>query len=664
MKRALLLGFLITFTVVLTATPTTAAPECGDGICSLREDAAVCSADCAAFQATLSLQRFKIIRGTPITLPIHINHLDKNIQSPEFTASSNLSNYTTFPDSPKEVSDGVQVFDITFSVPQSTLKNKVDGHINVKAHGVTIQVPVIMDIITASQQVGSLNVDALREQVEKGKSINYAVEMKTRTELPENRTVSIALRSPDLQKDIQIDAFNLTSSSTSTVRRVTLDDDISTRLENASRSGDINHVYDLIGSFQIRNSTLRGVSVLTVYTPFYATQWFQITMIVLGASPIIGGAAYGIRRYLEYRRSQKRYVPPDSSKLPGADGDARLFGVGRIGGTDSQAYLDAEDFTTHALVAGSTGSGKSVTASVIVEEALENDIPVVAFDPTTQWTGFLAACKDENVLEAYDKFDISKDERKSYKGLIYTPEDAGFDVDFEKCLNPGEITVFNLAELSITDYDQVVSDIIDTLFEQGWEESPDLRLLVVFDEVHRLLDERCSGDGYQGLIRAAREFRKWGIGVIMSSQVSSDFKEEIGGNVLTEVQLNTKNMSDIEKVKSKYGNEYARRVTRQGVGVGLVQNPRYNDGNPWFLEFRPPYHDPHKLSDDDLEAYDKYTSELDELRAKIEEKKDAGEDMSDIELDLDLAEDKLKEGKFNMVDIYIGDLQERLDVNL
>ncbi|MFT4244479.1 MAG: ATP-binding protein, partial [Candidatus Woesearchaeota archaeon] len=319
---------------------------------------------------------------------------------------------------------------------------------------------------------------------------------------------------------------------------------------------------------------------------------------------------------------------------------------------------------THALVAGSTGSGKSVSSSIIAEEALNNKIPVVVFDPTSQWTGFLSALRDKNIFKVYSKFGLSPEDARSYKGLIFTPKDKNFEINFEEYLNPGEITVFNLAHLSTQDYDDVTEKIINSIFRKGWEESPDLRLLCVFDEVHRLLDSSCEGKGYAALTKGAREFRKWGIGLLMASQVSSDFKEAIGGNVLTEVQLNTKNLDDIKKAQQKYGIDYGRRIARQGLGVAMVQNPRYNNGKPWFINFRPPLHNPHKLSDEELDLYNNYTDKLKLIKLELKELKEKGQDVTDFELDYSLANNKLKEGKFKMSEIYIQGLLERLNIKV
>ncbi|MEO6398978.1 MAG: helicase HerA-like domain-containing protein, partial [Tepidiformaceae bacterium] len=53
--------------------------------------------------------------------------------------------------------------------------------------------------------------------------------------------------------------------------------------------------------------------------------------------------------------------------------------------------LDAEDFTTHGLIVGMTGSGKTGFSSVIIEECLRNGVPVIAIDPKGDLTNLALA---------------------------------------------------------------------------------------------------------------------------------------------------------------------------------------------------------------------------------------------------------------------------------
>ncbi|MFQ3308516.1 MAG: hypothetical protein ACI977_000755 [Candidatus Nanohaloarchaea archaeon] len=411
------------------------------------------------------------------------------------------------------------------------------------------------------------------------------------------------------------------------------------------------------------NSTVTSTSTLSVTDPFWNPLKIRIMLILVIGGIIIGGGFYAQRWYRNKQEEDSRYVfPVDYSKLPRGEDDA--FEVGQIAEADKESYIDPDDLTTHTIVSGSTGSGKSVTANIIAEEALENDIPVIVFDPTAQWTGFVKELKDDDLLEHYDRFGMDKEEDPHpYKGIIKEIDSADPEIDFQELQQPGEITVFTLNQLTTEQFDQAVRKIIDQIFQIEWEESPELEMLVVFDEVHRLLEDYGGEGGYKSLEKGAREFRKWGIGLMMCSQVTADFKQAISGNIMTEVQMQTKSMEDIKRVEKKYGEQFSKRISSEDVGTGMIQNSNYNDGDPWFVDFRPTYHNPHKIPDQELQKYHDLSSSLDELKDILSEKEDNGEDVRDKKLELQLAENKLKEGRFKMANMYINSLKDEMDIS-
>jgi hypothetical protein len=184
--------------------------------------------------------------------------------------------------------------------------------------------------------------------------------------------------------------------------------------------------------------------------------------------------------------------------------------------------------------------------------------------------------------------------------------------------------------------------------------------LLIFDEVHRLLEKWGGKWGYRALERACREFRKWGIGLVMISQILADFKEAVKGNVLTEVQMHTKSMEDLERIKTKYGDVFSHYTTRLTVGTGMVQNPKYNKGMPYFVTFRPPLHSPHRLPAREIELWLNFARRLEKVERAIARLRRRGVSVADLELELKLATDKLKVGRFRLVKIYLDTLEGRL----
>jgi len=228
--------------------------------------------------------------------------------------------------------------------------------------------------------------------------------------------------------------------------------------------------------------------------------------------------------------------------------------IGKIAETNYKAYFDLDQLTTHTLVAGSTGGGKTVAAEVIVEEALMKGAAVIVFDPTAQWTGFLRKCTDKKMLSYYAKFGMKKSDARSFNGNIYQVMNARELIDIKKYMVPGEISIFAINRLDPADADILVTNIIRQVFHANLPEARELKLIIIFDEVHRLLPKfGGSGEGFIQIERACREFRKWGVGLILISQVLTDFVGETKANINTEIQMRTRDQGDLDRIKNKYG---------------------------------------------------------------------------------------------------------------
>ena len=521
------------------------------------------------------------------------------------------------------------------------------GTISLQSEGASIEnVPMAVRVTTKDQIGVRLNIDSTSERFEPGSDIGTLTVLTGDSE-EQAVNMTYELRDAYTGKLVQNVSRHVTFQNATSFRQ-------NIESENNFPIGD----YYVQASAESERGTITSTATLSVHDPFWTATKYRIALGLIVSGIIIGGGVYTRRWYQQNKQDEARYVfPVDYSKLPNGED---LFEMGKVAETEQDAYIDPDDLTTHAIVSGSTGSGKSVTANVVAEEALEQDIPVVVFDPTAQWTGFVKELKDDNLIEHYERFDMDDEQDPHpYRGVIKEIDSKEPEIDFDELRNPGEITVFTLNQLTTEEFDQAVRVIIDQIFEKEWEESPTLELLIVFDEVHRLLEEYGGEGGYEALEKGAREFRKWGIGIMMCSQVTADFKQAISGNIMTEIQMQTKSMEDIKRVEKKYGEQFSKRISSEDVGVGMIQNSNYNDGDPWFVDFRPTYHNPHKIPDKELEKYHNLSKELDQLKDSLDEL----EDSQDKELELDLAENKLKEGRFKMAKMYIDSLKDEMDIS-
>jgi hypothetical protein len=184
-----------------------------------------------------------------------------------------------------------------------------------------------------------------------------------------------------------------------------------------------------------------------------------------------------------------------------------------------------------------------------------------------------------------------------------------------------------------------------------------LKTLIVYDEVHRLLPKfGGSGNGFIQLERGAREFRKWGIGLMLISQVLSDFIGEIKANIGTEIQMGTRYEEDLERIKMKYGEDILKSVVKEPIGTGMVVNAEYNSGKPYFVSFRPLLHSTKGLSKSELKRYEEYFDKIEDLEFQINKLEEYKVDVFDLKLELKIAKEKVKMGQFQMVDMYLESL--------
>lgn len=403
-------------------------------------------------------------------------------------------------------------------------------------------------------------------------------------------------------------------------------------------------------------------TIFRINVPFWQRVFLGLRywhwLLILLAIVAIAGAAYAIHRNIESKK--KFHIKVDMKELP-KPGPRSIY-VGKIAETDHKTYFNLESFKVHTIVAGSTGGGKSVSAQVIIEEALEKNVAVIVFDPTAQWTGMLRACKDKMMLGLYPLFGMKKTDARAYPGNIRMILDAREKIDIFKYVKPGEIQVFCFHKLDPKDMDIVVANAIRTIFRSGPKENKLLKIMFVFDEVHRLLPKfGGSGDGFLQIERACREFRKWGMGIMLISQVLSDFVGTIKANINTEIQMRTRDEGDLERIRQKYGEGVLRSLVKATVGSGMVENPAYNRGQPYFVAFKPLKHSVERMTDEEIQNYNDYNDKVDNLYYSLDQLEEQGIDVFDLKLELKLAQDKVKAGNFNMVDVYLEGLKPRID---
>lgn len=514
------------------------------------------------------------------------------------------------------------------------------------------EIPINITVVSETQDpLFLVDVSLLKNYFILGKKIEFKVDLtRLKPIAPNNLTLTYFLN------DLNNNSYLLGSED------VSLDSSLQLLNKFEFPEEAIPGFYTLYIQTNHSEGFLESKSLLEAKISFFKRKLFGLIPFWL-VFTILGFLSTGLLAFILIRRhilSKRKYkMTLDMKTLPKED--KKFLWLGKIAEKKDLAYLDPHRLTTHAIVAGATGGGKSIAAQVLIEEALKQDIAVLVFDPTAQWSGMLRKCEDKKMISFYQGFGMKPTDARGFPGNIRAVKDPRQIIEVEKFFKPGNIQIFTLNKLKPKDMDVFVANVIRGIFESDPKEYPTLRILLVFDEVHRLLPKfGGSGEGFVQIERACREFRKWGYGVMLVSQVLSDFVGEIKANISTEIQMRTRDEGDLNRIKTKFGEEFLQSLVKASIGVGMFVNPAYNHANPYFVQFRPILHNTRRLSDEELEKYNQYNDRVDDLEYQIEQLEELKIDVFDLKMELKLVKDKIMVGNFSVVDIYLEGLLPRI----
>ncbi len=577
--------------------------------------------------------------------------------------SGDAANYTTVSPESVVLAKGEEAgFDVEINIPKTELESGMKyGRIILSAGEEETDIPVKIRLLAPVGMEPKITVEPLSTNVVPGENLKVQFEITHPIEIPRLYNVSLEL------VNTQFGAVISEISQKYAIGKTTVDSLTLNVPQNAAlgeyyvkgtlyynESGVIKSVTDAKPVSIVKPLTER-IKTFAFTKVAFLTVW-QIVLIII----CLGVIASAVQEYRVVMKKKKKYqFIVDYETLP--EPGPRSACVGVVAETNKRAFIDIDKLTMHTIVAGATGGGKTIAAQDIVEECLLKNISVVVFDPTAQWTGFLRKCDDKKMMRLYSKFGLSPKAARAFNGSIHEVTNPREVLDLKKFMKPGEINIIAINKLEPEEIDIFVANTVREIFRMNLPESPDLKTLIVYDEVHRLLPKYGgSGEGIIQLERGCREFRKWGVGVLLISQVLSDFVGEIKANINTEMQMRTRHEGDLTRISRKYGEYILQNLVRAGVGTGMIENAEWNKGHPYLVTFRPILHATKRLTDDELEKYNKYDNIVEDIRNEIEQLKDSNVDVYDLEIELNLALGKLKSGNFEMVEIYLDGIKPRI----
>lgn len=667
---------------------------CGDGTChsGYGESCSVCPSDCGAcstgnnqgstgggggggggggsgsgttingtvtqpeLQSSLSKSSFRLKKGESEVIFLKLeNKLGYDTEAE--LSVSNISKYVTLDKTTLELlKDSKESVGLTVFVPDDATPGTYNGDILVKYGNRTDRLPISLVVVVQGKKI-TLSLSILNKEVSKDESLKFRVIM---TNIGED--INYPVRLEYLIKELASDrTLYMEEENVTMDERITLVKNISLAnltVKSNELSLDVKAYYgpkmeEAVDTFVVVHWLLKDIFSLDLWRLLLGSG-----ILLFGSIPVY--YTYTLRRRVVEKRKRYR-IEIDFDKLP-VRGSAVAF-AGKIAEADKKAYIDLDSLTTHVMVAGATGSGKTIASQVIAEEALLKGKNVIIFDPSAQWTGFLRKCKESEMLSLYKDFGMKEEDAKAFSGTIKIVRDPLEVVDMKTMITAKEprVTIFVLNMLKPEEIDLFIANTVNSVFAARLPESKPLKALVVYDEVHRLLPKfGGSGKGFIQVERGAREFRKWGIGMVLVSQVLSDFVGEIRANIGMEVQMRTRYEEDLNRLARKYGESVSRSIVKAKVGTGLFEFSEYNNGKPYFVSFRPLLHQVTRLSDKELEQYDSQNKRLEECKFQLEELSRKKVDVFDIEVELKLADQKLAQGAFDMAGMYLESIEGRV----
>jgi uncharacterized membrane protein len=541
-------------------------------------------------------------------------------------------------------------------VPFGKPAGNYEGELQISHANENATIPVTIRVLKIEEKLLDIKIHPITPVITPGKEIKSQIDLYN---LGKDKKVDVQLNiqliEPKTEEIIIMTEEALAVETTlSLVRKINTTED--------TKVG--RYILKATAYYSNANRTMQATSLayVSIEWPWWMIPIFGVRVWEIMIAIFIGFGLFAALAFYKYQQEKKkRYIGKVDIKTLPQPGPGAAF-VGKLAETDIRTFFDLNKLQMHTLVAGATGSGKTITAQDIAEEALKKNASVIVFDPTAQWTGFFKKCEDKMMLKRYRYFEMKHSDAQAFKGRIHIVKDPREVIDITKNMTPGEITIYAVHKLTPQQIDILVSSSIQQVFKANLEESPKLKTLIVYDEVHRLLPKfGGSGAGFIQLERGAREFRKWGIGLLLISQVLSDFVGEIKANIGTEVQMRTRYEADLNRIKMKYGEDILKSVVRESIGTGMTVNAEFNNGRPYFVAYRPILHHTRRLTNTELKKYEKYNSKVLDLEYQIEQLKKLKQDVFDLEMELKLAQDKLVSGTFNMVDIYMESLKPRID---
>ncbi|MDB5328327.1 MAG: hypothetical protein JWM57_3896 [Phycisphaerales bacterium] len=279
--------------------------------------------------------------------------------------------------------------------------------------------------------------------------------------------------------------------------------------------------------------------------------------------------------------AQRRAVAADA-----ASADAMPLNVGLLtdaAGRDLGPAVLPLGQIIHAAISGTTGSGKSYLARVLVEEAAQiAGLGILVLDPRNQFSGLLVGEDRPAILSQYAAFGMDSVRARGFDFAYYAPALPESPLPESLASLATGHAIVSLKGLDDAKRCEqaaaVLTEVFDALGRRGESDHP--RLLIVVDEAHLFTRKRVvDDDAIASAVRAeaaidrlVREGRKYGIVVILVSQAMKDFSRDLASvRQMTSTKVFLRNSdNEIDYAADVLGD--GRPLVNLPTGVAIVHN--------------------------------------------------------------------------------------------
>ena len=246
----------------------------------------------------------------------------------------------------------------------------------------------------------------------------------------------------------------------------------------------------------------------------------------------------------------------DTKHITVADVSAGPGGTNEIE-PDTPVELPVVDILTgRGFVTGKSGSGKSNTASVVMENLLDNNFPVLVVDSDGEYYG---------LKEEYEILHVGADEECD---IQVNPEHA--EKIASLALEQNVPIILDVSGyLDDADAQELILETSRHLFAK--EKKLKKPFLLVIEECHEYIPEKGGmGEAGKMLIKIGKRGRKHGLGILGISQRPADVKKDFITQCDWLVWHRLTWRNDTKVVGRILGNEYANAVEDLGDGEGFL----------------------------------------------------------------------------------------------